>query len=62
MPSICLGSGEPITRNPAHHQWILMATTAFWDAYIRGDEAAAAWLRSDALKNLTSGACAVERK
>jgi len=39
-----------------------MATTAFWDAYIRGDEAAAAWLRSDALKNLTSGACAVERK
>ena len=55
-------ASESITRNPAHHQWILMATTAFWDAHLRGNQNAQGWLRSDALKTISAESCAVERK
>lgn len=36
------GDREP--RNPHHHRVILALSTAFWDAYLRGDAAALAWL------------------
>ncbi|HSY42321.1 MAG TPA: hypothetical protein VK811_00315 [Candidatus Acidoferrum sp.] len=36
------GDHEP--RNPNHHRVMLALTTAFWDAYLRGDTAALAWL------------------
>jgi predicted dienelactone hydrolase len=36
------GDSEP--RNPNHHRVILALSTAFWDAYLRGDAAALAWL------------------
>jgi len=36
------GDREP--RNPNHHRVILALSTAFWDAYLRGDAAALAWL------------------
>jgi predicted dienelactone hydrolase len=36
------GDHEP--RNPNHHRVILSLSTAFWDAYLRGDSAALAWL------------------
>jgi len=36
--------GEAHRRNPNHHQAILAATTAFWDAYLRDDAAARKWL------------------
>lgn len=36
------GDREP--RNPNHHRAILALSTAFWDAYLRGDPAARAWL------------------
>lgn len=36
------GDHEP--RNPNHHRVILALSTAFWDAYLRGDPAALAWL------------------
>lgn len=32
------------SRNPNHHRVILATSTAFWDAYLRGDERAKAWL------------------
>jgi hypothetical protein len=36
-------------RNPNHHRVILALWTAFWDAYLRADAQAPAWLkRSDA--------------
>jgi predicted dienelactone hydrolase len=38
------GDQEP--RNPNHHRVILALSTAFWDAYLRGDAAALAWLNS----------------
>ena len=36
------GDREP--RNPNHHRVILALSTAFWDAYLRGDAEALAWL------------------
>ncbi|MGA2280070.1 MAG: dienelactone hydrolase [Verrucomicrobiota bacterium] len=36
------GDREP--RNPNHHRVILALSTAFWDAYLRGDASALAWL------------------
>jgi predicted dienelactone hydrolase len=40
--------GESKPRNPNHHRVILATSTAFWDAYLRQDAAARAWLKSDA--------------
>jgi predicted dienelactone hydrolase len=37
------GDSEP--RNPNHHRVILALSTAFWDAHLRGDAAARAWLQ-----------------
>lgn len=39
------GDREP--RNPNHHRVILAVSTAFWDAYLRDDAAARAWLNSE---------------
>lgn len=39
------GDKEP--RNPNHHRVILALSTAFWDAYLRGNEAARDWLNSN---------------
>jgi predicted dienelactone hydrolase len=39
-------------RNPNHHRAILAISTAFWDAYLRGDAAAKKWLKDDARKVL----------
>lgn len=36
------GDQEP--RNPNHHRVILALSTAFWDAYLRGDKEALGWL------------------
>jgi hypothetical protein len=36
------GDSEP--RNANHHRVILALSTAFWDAYLRGDKNALAWL------------------
>ncbi len=36
------GDSEP--RNPNHHRVILALSTAFWDAYLRGDKDALGWL------------------
>jgi len=36
--------GDEGARNPNHHRAILAISTAFWDAYLKGDAAARAWL------------------
>jgi predicted dienelactone hydrolase len=36
--------GDRPGRNPNHHRVVLALSTAFWDAYLRGDAAARAWL------------------
>lgn len=54
--------GEAVRRQPAHYGYILMATTAFWDAYLKEDAAARKWLAGNDLPALAQGACAFERK
>ena len=39
--------GDQQPSNPNHHRVMLALTTAFWDAYLRGDPAAKAWLDGD---------------
>ncbi len=36
--------GDRVPRNPNHHRAILALSTAFWDAFLRGDAEARAWL------------------
>jgi predicted dienelactone hydrolase len=39
--------GDARPRNPDHHRAILALSTAFWDAHLRGDRAARAWLHGE---------------
>jgi predicted dienelactone hydrolase len=39
--------GDTEKRNPNHHRVILALSTAFWDAWLRDDPAAKAWLDGD---------------
>lgn len=39
--------GDTEKRDPNHHRVILALSTAFWDAYLRQDAAARAWLDGD---------------
>jgi predicted dienelactone hydrolase len=36
--------GDKLPRNPNHHRAILALSTAFWDAWLKGDTDARAWL------------------
>jgi predicted dienelactone hydrolase len=44
--------GDRAQRNPNHHRAILALSTAFWDAYLRDDPAAKAWLTGDGPKSV----------
>ena len=46
--------GKKRTRNPDHHPTILEISTRFWDAYLKSDISAKAWLQSEAPKSITS--------
>jgi predicted dienelactone hydrolase len=48
------GDREP--RNPNHHRVILALSTAFWDAYLRDDPAALAWLDSESPRSVMEAA------
>lgn len=50
------------TRDPRHHGWILQETTAFWDAFLRGDAAAKAWLDAETLEALTKNEAKIEHR
>jgi predicted dienelactone hydrolase len=44
------GSKRP--RDPNHHRVVLALSTAFFDAFLRGDKAALGWLESDAPRSV----------
>ncbi|MBB3209614.1 putative dienelactone hydrolase [Rhodopirellula rubra] len=44
--------GDQGARNPNHHVAILALSTAFWDAYLRDDAAAKAWLQSESVRTV----------
>jgi hypothetical protein len=45
-----------MTRNPNHHRVILALSTAFWDAYLRGDAQALAWLNGSGPRSVLEAA------
>ena len=49
-------------RDPRHHGWIQQATTAFLDAYLKGDAKAREWLQKEVLETETRGECLQEQK
>jgi len=48
--------GDVAPRNPNHHRVMLALTTAFWDAYLRGDAAALAWLNGAGPRSIMEAA------
>ncbi|MEP6672515.1 MAG: dienelactone hydrolase [Chthoniobacter sp.] len=54
------GDREP--RNPNHHRAILALSTAFWDAYLKDDKAAKAWLNGDAPRGVLEQADRWQKK
>ncbi len=44
--------GREGRRNPNHHRAILALSTAFWDAYLRGDIAAREWLDGEGPRSI----------
>lgn len=44
--------GDTEKRNPNHHRVILALSTAFWDAWLREDAAARAWLDGDSPRSV----------
>lgn len=55
-------SGEKGGRNPNHHRAILAVSTAFWDAHLRGDADARAWLDGNAVRGVLESADRWRRK
>ena len=49
-------------RDPRHHGWIQQATTAFLDAYLKGDGERLGWLREKILEAETDGECMQDQK
>jgi predicted dienelactone hydrolase len=49
-------------RDPRHHGWMAEATTAFFDAYLEGDEEAREWLAGGGLNRATNGEVQQENK
>ncbi len=47
--------GEREARNPNHHRAILALSAAFWDAYLRDNAEAEAWLKGDGPKSILEG-------
>lgn len=49
-------------RNPSHHKVIQSLSTAFWDAYLRSDEAAKAWLNGSEARKILEAKDLWQRK
>jgi hypothetical protein len=44
--------GEGRQQNPNHHRAILALSTAFWDAFLKGDAEAKAWLNGEGARSV----------
>ena len=53
---------KPRPKDELFQSLILVATTAFWDAYLKGDPAAKAYLSGGSFGHLLGGAGALEVK
>ena len=53
---------DTLPRNPNHHRALLAISTAFWDAWLRQDAAARAWLDGDGPRRVVQAADVWQRK
>lgn len=51
-----------LKRDPRHHEWIRMASVAFFDAYLKDSPTAKNWLTAGAIEKYTSGEATMERR
>ena len=54
--------GDTLERNPNHHRAILALGTAFWDAWLKDDEAARRWLDGDGPQSVLEAGDRWQRK
>lgn len=54
--------GDRQPRNPNHHRAVLALSTAFWDAYLRSDAAARAWLDGEGARSVLEAKDRWQRK
>lgn len=54
--------GDSGQRNPNHHKAILALSTAFWDAFLKNDESARAWLDGEGARSVLEGNDRWQRK
>jgi predicted dienelactone hydrolase len=54
--------GDKEKRNPNHRRVILALSTAFWDAYLRDDAAAKAWLEDNGPKSILESGDKFQKK
>lgn len=54
--------GDRGARNPTHHKVILALTTAFWDAYLRDEPSAKAWLDGEGPRSVLEPVDSWKRK
>ena len=50
------------TNNAAHRDYVKTASLAFWDAYLKQDKTAQAWLKSDQLERFGKGTVTFSKK
>lgn len=54
--------GDRNKRNPNHHKVIIALSTAFWDAYLKNDSHARAWLQGDGPRSIMEEADRWQKK
>ena len=62
LRALLTGAADDETDQKAVFAYIKISTLAFWDAYLKGDAKAKAYLASDALPAYSKGAVRLERK
>ena len=55
-------AGRRVVRDPRHHPWIAEMTARIFDAFLKGDPQARAWLENNGLQKLLGPAATVEQK
>jgi predicted dienelactone hydrolase len=54
--------GRGVHRDPQHHPWICEMSTQFWDAFLKHDRKARAWLEGTGLQELVGEGATIEKK
>ena len=61
-PEFLRPTQEDLDRHELMHKWIGQLAAAFFDRYLRDDEAAGQWLKEGAIEGVSKGDVGLERK